>query len=557
MTSPTHVAFGNILLFCLAKAVGVSVNPWTASFCSFGACLPDIDTPTSVFGRVVYPLARWIEGRVGHRTFTHSLLGWLLFGVVFLPIWVFVNYEMYIALMIGIISHNIIDMVNTTGVTFGYPCTRRWVFPYIRAYPTKYRIQTGSGTEFILLGMLVILLGVFYPVGQFGFRRVLHVVLGNPQGAVCDYRTLAADYKIVADIWGIDRVTSKHFSGTYPVLGSIGNTVLVIRKEDGNLYTIGLRDDTNFVPKIMRCKTAERVSVIVQDVDMASRAIGDIQYFLDSSKEQYLYGALKTAERVNVPYNFRGFNTIFDFNGYLMFNVAIWEDIKKADILDVYVVNGKLTIKTFLKNGETIERIDATLAEANKKGLSNIVSINFKVDRHDEIFVKKGDKVEDGQILGRSSIDMSAILAEIKAKEIEKQKVSNLKDLEISKIDTSIKNKKVELRGLREEEKKLKELVDLQVISQNEYQKNLEKQQECISDITKLQNLLAQEKERYDIQLLQLSQQICKVKREKKEAELSTICKSNVAGIVTSVSFGPSGSKMPVTIKILTDVNTE
>lgn len=557
MTAPTHIAFGNILLFCLAKVLGISISPYTASFCSFGACLPDIDTPTSGLGRIIFPLARWIEGRVGHRTFLHSLLGWICFGIIFLPILIFVNHEMYIALMIGILSHDIIDMANTTGVTFLYPDGRRWVFPFIRAHPTRYRIQTSSGAEFVLLGILVIFLGVFYPVGQFGFRRVLHVVLGNPQGAVYDYREMSANYKVIADVRGIDRITSKHFSGRYDVLGALGNTTLIIRKEDGLLYTIGLRDDTSFVPITLRCKQKDRVTVAAQEVDMASRSLGDIQYFLDTTKEQYIYGSLKTAERISIPYNFKGFNTIFDFNGYLMFNVATWSDIEKADIIGVYVDNGKLTIKTLLKEGETYKEIDTATADANKYKLSNIMEISFKVDRPEEVFIKKGDKVKAGQILAKTSVDMSEVLTKIRTKKLERRGVEQLKKLSLSGINTKIWEKEAELRKLREEEKDLKILVNSQVIPQSECQENLDKQDNVMRDINELKSQYAKENENYNIRLLELSRQIGEIEKEKKTLEESTIAVARVDGIVTDISFGSFGSKAPVSIKILTGESRE
>lgn len=557
MTAPTHIAFGNILMFCLAKVVGVPINLVTAGSCSFGACLPDIDTPTSGFGRVIFPLARWIEGRVGHRTLTHSLLGWVGFGIMFLPVLFFVKYEVYVALMIGIISHDIIDMVNTTGVTFLYPTTRRWVFPYVREHPTRYRIPTASGFEFVLLGVLVVLLGIFYPVGQFGFRRVLHIILGNPQGAVYDYRTIAAEYKIVADVKGIDRITAKHFSGRYPVVGALGNSTLIIRKEDGCLYTIGLRDETNFIPQSIRCKKGDRVTVITQEIEMGSRPLGDIKYFLDSTKEQYIYGSLKTAERVRIPYSFASFNTIFEFNGYLMFNIATWSDIEKVDITDVYVVNGKLIIKTLLKEGEVIKEIDNTTAEANKYNLSNVMSISFKVDKPAEVLVKKGDKIKEGQILAKTSIDdIEGVLEGLKDKRYEKAKVLQMKEIALSSINANIRKEEENLRKLRREEKDLKELVNSKVISQDEYQKNLDKQGDLVYQINAIKNQYAQENERYNVRLMELSGQIREFETKKEKLLASASPRSNVSGIVTDITFGPSASKMLVTVKILTDVNT-
>lgn len=557
MTAPTHMAFGNVLMFCLAKMIGVSINPYTVSFCSFGACLPDIDTASSRLGRLIFPLARWIEGHVGHRTLVHSLLGWVGFGVVFLPLLFFVSWEVYAALMIGIISHNMIDMVNSTGVAFLWPNDCRWVFPYVRAHPTRYRVRTGSGVEFALLGVLVLFLAAFYPVGEFGFRRVLHVVLGNPQGAVYDYREMASRYKVIADVKGIDRITSKHFKGRYPVLGAQGNTTLIIKKEDGGLYTVGLRDDANFIPVSVRCKKSDRVMVLTQEVGMSSRTLQDIGYFLDPKKEQYLYGALKMAEDSRVPYNFKGFNTIFGFNGYLMFNLATWEDVKKADILGLYVVNGKMTVKTLLKDGETAKEIDTTMAEAKKYNLSSILVVSCKVDKPEEVLVKKGDRVTEGKILARTSMDAAEVIAKIRSKNVEKTRVMQLKSLSLAEINAKILTEEADLGKLREKERDLRELVSSQFVSQMDLQENLDRQARLLGVIRGLKNQCLQESEKYDIRLLELSRQLGEIERERDKLETDAVVKSKVRGMVTSVAFGASASKMPVTIKILTDVKTE
>jgi hypothetical protein len=332
---------------------------------------------------------------------------------------------------------------------------------------------------------------------------------------------------------------------------------LIIRREDGCLYTIGLRDDTSFVPKVIRCKKQERITVVTQEIDMASRPLGDIKYFLDPTKEQYIYGALKTAEKIKIPYDFRGFNTIFEFNGYLMFNIATWSDIEKADITEVYIVNGKLTIKTLLKEGEVLKKIDVTIADANKYSLSNVMSISFKVDKPSEVLVKKGDKIKEGQILARTSVDMEGVLERLKSKRHEKAKVLRLKKLALSSINAKIWKKEAELKELRAEEKDLKELVNSDVVSQDEYKENKDKQAELVYQIKGLKNQYLQESERYSIRIMELSYQIRELEKEKERLLASAEPRSNVAGIVTDITFGPSASKMPVTIKVLTNVNTE
>ena len=79
MQAPTHAAFGLVFVIAAGTVLGVVLTPAVAAFAVLGALFPDVDTPTSLIGKVCLPLARLLERRFGHRTVTHSLLGLALF----------------------------------------------------------------------------------------------------------------------------------------------------------------------------------------------------------------------------------------------------------------------------------------------------------------------------------------------------------------------------------------------------------------------------------------------------------------------------------------------
>lgn len=49
-------------------------DPLVLGLAVAGSQLPDLDTTTSTIGKILFPIASWIEDKYPHRTITHSLL---------------------------------------------------------------------------------------------------------------------------------------------------------------------------------------------------------------------------------------------------------------------------------------------------------------------------------------------------------------------------------------------------------------------------------------------------------------------------------------------------
>lgn len=131
-----------------------------------GGILPDIDQPTAPFWRNL-PIGGVI-GKVvdkllgGHRFITHSLLGLVLVG--FLSYWLLTFLQpimphvtifiVWLALMIGMLSHLIMDSFTKEGVPWLLPVPVKFGFPPIKSL----RVTTGKWTETLIV--IPILLGI-------------------------------------------------------------------------------------------------------------------------------------------------------------------------------------------------------------------------------------------------------------------------------------------------------------------------------------------------------------------------------------------------------------
>ncbi len=120
----THMLFG--VLAWLVVNFGESIDPLILILVVLGSLLPDVDTSTSFIGRSVLPLSKRLETRFGHRQEVHSIfalavVAGLSWPLRFIPD---VGLDLWLALLVGWMSHLILDLFNPAGIAFLLPLSR-------------------------------------------------------------------------------------------------------------------------------------------------------------------------------------------------------------------------------------------------------------------------------------------------------------------------------------------------------------------------------------------------------------------------------------------------
>lgn len=113
--------------------------------CLFGTLLPDIDHPSSTFGKRVKFISYPLSFIFGHRGITHSLLalfsiGYYLLGVIDLNTQVSIYQWIIISIMIGYLSHIIIDYGSPQGVQLFYPLRKNYRFVIYKTSSVQFVI---------------------------------------------------------------------------------------------------------------------------------------------------------------------------------------------------------------------------------------------------------------------------------------------------------------------------------------------------------------------------------------------------------------------------------
>ncbi len=153
-----HLAGGTVFTGFFASVffgINILASPYTIVATVIASLLPDVDHTRSMIGKAVFPLARWINRRFGHRTLTHGLpcmagLG-LASGIIEKTF--FGQTEFTAILLLGYFSHLIFDMCTLQGVPLLYPFSRS---PFVLIGNPEARIRTGDyRREAVALGIFI------------------------------------------------------------------------------------------------------------------------------------------------------------------------------------------------------------------------------------------------------------------------------------------------------------------------------------------------------------------------------------------------------------------
>ncbi len=129
-----HIAGGITFtgIFASFHDVNVFEKPEYLGVTVVFALLPDIDHTRSIIGRSVYPLARWLSVKFGHRTITHSLVFYLAVLLLVRAVELLYLHTSVFSVLAAysLLSHNVFDMCTRQGIPFFYPfSTRPCVLP--------------------------------------------------------------------------------------------------------------------------------------------------------------------------------------------------------------------------------------------------------------------------------------------------------------------------------------------------------------------------------------------------------------------------------------------
>ena len=422
MRAATHLAFAG-LTGVVASGFGADLNTASGAALAVGSLLPDIDTQHSGLGRFIKPISGTIERVFGHRTITHSLLGVVILGIFSLPLlWLYSST--WVWLLVGVVTHIVLDAGNITGVPLLYPYRIQFWMVHNRAW----RVPYGSSKEFAWLAVISLTTVVLVPLSLDGFSPWFHRLLGTAYGAVEDYNLWHDDYEVWAEIRGENLVTSEQVNGRYRIIDALSTEAFLIEDEMGRAYSVGLGATNNITSQKVRVWRGKPIISSIYRLDLQGRLVSDLINSLPKgAKRIYINAAFNINTDVDTPPVVGYFERIKKFGQEFEARAATVGDF--APLADYVIEGGSAVIRAEYSPD------NANLAEIQTNSIpdyeSHVLSIPKLLDISG-LVVEVGDKVTKGQYIARY-IDDSQIeinMAELNAAEVKIPKLEEKLKLE-------------------------------------------------------------------------------------------------------------------------------
>ena len=217
MLAPTHMVFGQATFLAASIATQHAPAPLEILAAALCALLPDLDKRQSYIGRALPFISEPLDYHFGHRTLTHSLLFQCAVACLTCRL---LPFGAWLALVCGLVSHTVADMMTPQGVAWFWPSSRRCVLP---GNP-RYRFEPMSWAE---LWFAVVIMLACFPLGQLaqsgaGTTGLIRQAIGDISKAREDYDARKGTHAWRLQLKGRDNRRYVDVSGDYPVIGPWG-----------------------------------------------------------------------------------------------------------------------------------------------------------------------------------------------------------------------------------------------------------------------------------------------------------------------------------------------
>jgi inner membrane protein len=537
MTAPTHITFGILSYFVTAAAMQWPVTTGAVATAAFGSLLPDIDLPTSMVGRPLFPIARVINEQLGHRTLTHSIVGIFLLTLILLPLFLLAPLIFW-ALVVGYLSHLLIDTENKAGIELLYPSQlRAWFFR-----DERYRITVGSREETILLAFLLVSTLAFFPVTIRGFTGTLHYLLGDTGSAVTDFYRFMPSHQVIATVAAIDTISQEEIRGDFLVLGANGNNAIII-KQDDKLREVG--PSGHLRPERVRLREGPPHKLVEQEIEMGGHILREIEPFVHE-QQAWLFGTLHVVTDKNPLVRVDAFNPIRRSGSNLVLEYATYEDLVTQGFHLTPVEQGTLLLKFALPPDAVVRPVTLTTPQGS------VATFNVKVKDLADLTVSLNATLKKGDVLVRdrtAARELEAVKAETAGVKEQWQEQQRITAAELADLRDKVTKEESVLRRLQERYAVYSDAADLFAKERKQLGLEIEAQETKLSG---LRSDLSQREMKQRVDALQQQDKLRDLAGRHAKLEAEAVVFSTVTGTVIGMETEHGAESITVKLAVAT-----
>lgn len=284
MMNVTHITIAVAATsICLGTA-----DPLALSLSAIACQLPDADTSTSVPGRLLLPLSRFLEQRYPHRGITHSFAATGVFALLTLPV-LWLQSEYWAALILGYFMGWFADAFTRSGVAAFYPSAAKLVIP---GNP-RLRLSTGSPSEYFVIGLMTIVaIAAINMNSSGGILRAFNAIIGIPEGAVEAINSDGSRHLMFAQIRGRNAVTLEPVEGEFEVVKTLTQSDLLVKNPQGTLFRAGTTQNCQILASRIATRQGSPIKATIKEIAMEDEDLETALAAVPDSDRTYINGML-------------------------------------------------------------------------------------------------------------------------------------------------------------------------------------------------------------------------------------------------------------------------
>lgn len=283
MFAATH-AF--LSMAAAAGVMGIS-DPVSLGIAAIASQLPDVDTTTSLSGRVLWPISNWIEQRYPHRSATHSFVATGAIAIAALPLGYWGQWHWWGCAVIGYFVGWLADSYTRAGVEAFWPDDARLVIP---GNP-RARLRSGSKAEYWILAMATIAtIGLVNLNSSGGISEIVGRGLVLQTSTAAEMLNKYGGSQVVwVEVKGSHQLSGQPIGERLEVLEAMGSNVLAMDSE-GKIYQVGQGAGVQIYAQRVKSTLGEPLTT--QYETQAPREVGADEWIRSLPKTGYISGRL-------------------------------------------------------------------------------------------------------------------------------------------------------------------------------------------------------------------------------------------------------------------------
>lgn len=335
MMSLTHIA----IAFAGAAAIPGNDDPFCFVLAGIGSLIPDIDTTKSLPGKILFPIARFLEDRGEHRGVTHSYLFTVILAVAVFPLWSLYDWRHWLVLPLGHFLSCRADCFTKSGVRLFWPHRGLCV----AGLNPNFRLSTGSSAEIpiiaVALGIAYLMLNINTSGGM--SQLFAQNFMQNKDTTITLFQKHGTRQTITANIVG-RHSSGREVKGVYTVLDTVSGDVIVA-DASGTVYRVGYSNECQIKPTSIKSEVSAGLTAEARNQQIIE-ADADL-WIASLSPTAYISGTLQIDDgaELRAAQNLESMQTI-SAGAITTFNYARARDIKPV-LTGAWINSGDVIIK--------------------------------------------------------------------------------------------------------------------------------------------------------------------------------------------------------------------